>query len=50
MADGIFALIYGFVSMLADLLRGRFPRDPYDFAVLVLLVLIGAAALVYVLT
>lgn len=44
--EGVWWLVLGFLSMLADLVRGRLPREPYGVAVLVILSLAAGLALV----
>ena len=44
--EGVWGLVLGFLSMLADLVRGRLPREQYGVAVLVILSLAAGFALV----
>lgn len=44
--EGVWGLVLGFLSMLADLVRGRLPREPCGVAVLVILGLAAGFALV----
>lgn len=44
--EGVWGLVLGFLSMLADLVRGRLPREPCGVAVLVILSPAAGSALV----
>lgn len=44
--EGVWWLVLGFLSMLANLVRGRLPREPCGVAVLVILSLAAGFALV----
>lgn len=44
--EGVWGLVLAFLSMLADLVRGRLPREPYGVAVLVIRSLAAGFALV----